>query len=65
MIDDYCGHITPVNNAERILQRIPGWEPIADGSGETADGVNAWRSRSHGRKTPKEEIGTGIAGLPE
>jgi len=41
MIDDYCGHITPVNNAERILQRIPGWEPIADGSGETPDGVNA------------------------
>jgi integrase len=34
MIEDYYGHITPAKNAERILQGIPGWEPIADGSGE-------------------------------
>jgi hypothetical protein len=33
MIEDYYGHITPAKNAERILQGIPGWEPIADGSG--------------------------------
>ena len=28
MIEDYYGHITPAKNAERILQGIPGWEPI-------------------------------------
>ena len=33
MIEDYYGHITPAKNAERILQGIPGWEPMADGSG--------------------------------
>ena len=41
MIEDYYGHITPAKNAERILQGIPGWEPIADASGETPGGVNA------------------------
>ena len=41
MIEDYYGHITPVKNAERILQGIPGWEPITDASGETSGGVNA------------------------
>lgn len=30
MIEDYYGHITPAKNADRILQGIPGWEPIAD-----------------------------------
>ena len=30
MIEDYYGHITPAKNAERILQGIPGWEPISD-----------------------------------
>lgn len=34
MIEDYYGHITPAKNAERILQGIPGWEPIANGSGK-------------------------------
>ncbi len=29
MIEDYYGHITPVKNAERILQGMPGWEPAA------------------------------------
>lgn len=33
MIEDYYGHIAPAKNAERILQGIPGWDPIADGSG--------------------------------
>jgi integrase len=28
MIEDHYGHITPVRNAERILQGMPGWEPI-------------------------------------
>jgi integrase len=41
MIEDYYGHITPVRNADRILQGIPGWEPDADVSGEISDGVNA------------------------
>jgi integrase len=44
MIEDYYGHITPAKNAERILQGIPGWEPIADGSGGTTDSVNAGRA---------------------
>lgn len=30
MIEDHYGHITPVKNAERILQGLPGWESIAD-----------------------------------
>jgi integrase len=34
MIEDYYGHITPAKNAERILQGVPGWEPIAEISGE-------------------------------
>jgi hypothetical protein len=29
MIEDHYGHITPAKNAERILQGMPGWEPIA------------------------------------
>jgi integrase len=41
MIEDYYGHITPAKNAERILQGIPGWEPMADGSGALAGSVNA------------------------
>jgi integrase len=28
MIEDHYGHIVPVKNAERILQGLPGWEPI-------------------------------------
>jgi integrase len=28
MIENYYGHINPVKNAERILQGMPGWEPI-------------------------------------
>jgi len=30
MIEDHYGHVTPVKNAERILQGIPGWEPIRE-----------------------------------
>jgi integrase len=29
MIEDHYGHVTPVKNAARILQGLPGWEPIA------------------------------------
>ena len=39
MIEDYYGHITPTQNADAILQGLPGWE--ADPAGETASGVNA------------------------
>ena len=28
MIEDHYGHVTPVKNADRILQGLPGWEPI-------------------------------------
>jgi integrase len=28
MIEDHYSHITPLRNAERILQGLPGWEPI-------------------------------------
>jgi integrase len=28
MIQDHYGHVTPVKNADRILQGLPGWEPI-------------------------------------
>lgn len=28
MIEDHYGHVNPVKNAERILQGMPGWEPI-------------------------------------
>ncbi len=28
IIEDHYGHITPIKNAERILQGLPGWEPI-------------------------------------
>ena len=41
MIEDYYGHITPAKNAERILQGISGWEPVAEVSGGKAGGVNA------------------------
>lgn len=30
MIEDHYGHINAVKNADRILQGLPGWEPIAD-----------------------------------
>jgi integrase len=41
MIEDYYGHITPLKNADAILQGIAGWEAAADVSGDTDDGVNA------------------------
>jgi integrase len=41
MIEDHYGHITPVKNAERILQGMPGWEPVAAGAGDKAGSVNA------------------------
>lgn len=55
MIEDYYGHITPAKNAERILQGIPGWEPIADGSGGTADSVNAGAAGATPAKPPAKK----------
>jgi integrase len=34
MIERFYGHITPAENAERILQGISGWEPLAEIPGE-------------------------------
>ena len=50
MIEKHYGHITPTTDAGRILQGTPGWEPLADGSGEVSDGVNAGGA---GKKTAK------------
>lgn len=41
MIQDHYGHITPVKNAERILQGMPGWVSAAEAPGEILAGVNA------------------------
>ncbi len=38
MIEDHYGHITPVKNAERILQGLPGWGPLADAAQDEAKG---------------------------
>jgi hypothetical protein len=53
MIEDYYGHITPARNAERILQGIPGWEPIADAPDKATVQPEAPR-KSKPRKRPKE-----------
>jgi integrase len=29
MIEDHYGHVNSVKNAERILQGMPGWEPVS------------------------------------
>lgn len=40
MIEDHYGHITPVKNADRILQGLPGWEPIETASQSPSGSVN-------------------------
>lgn len=40
MIEDHYGHITPVKNAERILQGLPGWEPISKAPQNSSGSVN-------------------------
>lgn len=37
MIEDHYGHVNSVKNADRILQGLPGWEPIADAPKDSAD----------------------------
>ena len=56
MIEEHYGHITPVKNADRILQGLPGWEPIADGSGETLGSVNAGGAGKKAGETPNQEV---------
>ncbi len=51
MIEDYYGHITPAKNAERILQGIPGWEPVAAESGYKGGSVNAGAVGKAAKKT--------------
>ena len=54
MIEDHYGHVSPVKNAERILQGLPGWEPIvaAPQDREESGGVNAAvTSREAGKST--------------
>jgi len=53
MIEDYYGHITPAKNAERILQGIPGWDPIPDASGQTEGGVKAVSAGSENADKPR------------
>ncbi len=40
MIEDHYGHVNPVKNADRILQGLPGWEPIAAVPNVPADGAD-------------------------
>jgi integrase len=55
MIEDYYGHITPAKNAERILQGIPGWEPVADGSRNSPPGMNAGDEGNQGRSRVRKK----------
>jgi integrase len=53
MIEDHYGHVTPIKNAERILQGLPGWETISVAPQVAAEAVrvNADTSDSNKRKT--------------
>ncbi len=55
MIEDHYGHINPVKNAERILQGMPGWEPITAAPEVVAepDRVNAVAAKTEAAKKPK------------
>jgi integrase len=45
MIEDHYGHVNPVKNADRILQGLPGWEPIAAEPKESADGAGKGKNK--------------------
>jgi integrase len=53
MIEEHYGHITPVKNAERILQGLPGWEPITAAPQVVAetDRVNAESTKDEAAKS--------------
>ena len=45
MIEDHYGHVNPVKNPDRILQGLPGWEPIADAPERSADGAKPGKKK--------------------
>jgi integrase len=57
MIEDHYGHIVPVKNAERILQGLPGWEPIATAPHVTAQTgrVNAGAAKARAARSKPME----------
>jgi hypothetical protein len=57
MIEKHYGHITPVKNAERILQGLPGWEPMASVAVLASDEerVNADEAKPRGKPKPKRK----------
>ncbi len=54
MIEDHYGHVNPVKNAERILQGLPGWEPVVsapkDEAGEEDGGKKSKPEKRKGKK---------------
>jgi len=56
MIEDHYGHITPAKNAERILQGIPGWEPIENSSGGNSRSVHASGAGTKTTAKPEGEV---------
>jgi integrase len=50
MIEKHYGHITPIKNAERILQGLPGWEPVLSGPRDEAGSVHAAAPRTSPKK---------------
>lgn len=57
MIEKHYGHITPSENAGLILQGVPGWEPLAEVSGDKAASVNAKADGKKRKSPPKEARG--------
>jgi integrase len=53
MIEDHYGHVNPVKNADRILQGLPGWEPIADAPERSAAGAQPNRQKRPSKKKPE------------
>ena len=51
----HYGHITPVKNAERILQEIPGWEPVKAESEGTGGRVNTEDPKAKAAKLRNRE----------
>jgi integrase len=60
MIEDHYGHINPVKNAERILQGLPGWEPITAAPQVEADigrvNADAAKTQAVKRKAKKTRV---------
>lgn len=55
MIEDHYGHITPSKNAERILQGIPGWEPVGEAGGGNQDDVHGGPAKSKAKPRTKKD----------